>query len=359
MSTAFIETWRLKSSIIISEYFKLATAAELARSSENNSATRIQKVWRGFVARRWLGHLRFMIVRIQRHFRGYIGRREFRVKVLEMNYRNRLGFYCKHAIIVQKTWRGFWFRKNRFCYYTRKAYVQEISKKMDETRDSLERYRQGQILKQEEQVNSQRILRTMKLAGKIHHLKGTKAVPGVLDHRVLYWNSKDYDYQWKKVSRDNVTILGASGISMTEANLDDNMEIKKWIQKTVGRNYRHFKLSNPPPSPPTQKRVQGPFLPSNRLEEKIHAPAHPSLRVATDYNDTKNFKREERRVDIDARISSAPLTVPRFMKHNQPPFSQSCEPYSKSGYRSMSFRRAEEKNGRSFRNVLPPIRYVD
>jgi len=41
----------------------------------------------------------------------------------------RLQFYHQKAVIIQKTWRGFYSRKYIFNYYKRKAYLNAIQQK--------------------------------------------------------------------------------------------------------------------------------------------------------------------------------------------------------------------------------------
>ena len=104
---SYVATWRLKAFGIISEYFHLSVLAELNREKERTAVLSIQKVWRGYVTRRYFSHLRFQIIRIQQTFRGFLGRRKFRARVLQMNFKRRMQFYFKHAQVIQKTYNLF------------------------------------------------------------------------------------------------------------------------------------------------------------------------------------------------------------------------------------------------------------
>lgn len=255
-------------------------------------------------------------------------------------------------LILISRWRGYWSRKTRFNYYARKQYVSEIAQKMQRTRESVEEYRIKQLQQMNEIRARETAERTGRLAGKIHHLKGTQAVPGVLDPRVLLWDAQKFEYVWVNVPRTGISILGVSGTKMTQQDLDFNSEYLRYIQENV--NGHDIKLRPDSPQPNVKNPMQGPFLPINKLQEKKQAPLRPTLRVATDFYDTRNFKREAARVEAATRVSARPLIVPRFIDHPHPPFSQSGEPYC------VEVKRKERKreSSRGFRNVLPPIQYT-
>lgn len=68
---------------------------------KKNSATKIQKVFRGYLCRD--GKYRLKALKIQKMYRGYLGRKKFKIKRMEME--------SMKALLIQRIYRGYNGRK--------------------------------------------------------------------------------------------------------------------------------------------------------------------------------------------------------------------------------------------------------
>ena len=77
------------------------------------------------------------------------------------------------------SYRGFYSRKYEHDFYARKKYLKHVETKNEEVRKNLEEYNKKSV--QDDQKRQEQSARTefAELAGNLHHLTSTKAVPGV------------------------------------------------------------------------------------------------------------------------------------------------------------------------------------
>jgi hypothetical protein len=85
---------------VIDQIYESAREANQMRSVENEAAVKIQAWFRGVKIRAYMKHLSMHAMRVQKVWRGGMGRRDFRA-VLDQKVRKlRLDFYNQKAIIV-------------------------------------------------------------------------------------------------------------------------------------------------------------------------------------------------------------------------------------------------------------------
>jgi hypothetical protein len=206
--------------------------------------------------------------------------------------------------------------------------------------------------------------RKNKLAGRMHHLKGTRTAPGVLASKIRLRDASGHAV-WiasprSKRHRTSGLAMNPSD-EMSERDLTSNHDYKTWLKTNVGRNARKLSIAvEQRQGAPGGKPVNGPFLPRNWLKERIEAKTNQTLRVSTDFYDTGNFRRMERSKERDARVSSMPMSIPRVIQFEKTPTSiQNGQIYKLAGH--VSFRRLDqaENERKSFRHVLPPISHRD
>lgn len=77
------------------------------------------------------------------------------------------------------SYRGFYSRKYEHDFYARKAYLQHVETKNEEVRRILDSHHKERI--GDEQKRQEQCARTefAELAGNLHHLTSTRAIPGV------------------------------------------------------------------------------------------------------------------------------------------------------------------------------------
>ncbi|KAJ3382150.1 spermatogenesis-associated protein 17 [Lobulomyces angularis] len=351
MSIAFVNVNRLNASDFISQFFEKSKNAEESRVIENESAKTMQKYWRGYVTRNWIFYLRKCVLKIQRVFRGYLGRKEYKAKVIEKNCNIRMNFYNSKAKLIQKHWRGFYSRKFIFNFFERKEKIKSIVEIGSATREKLIIYQENQKINELLQSEMLKKKKIEDLAGKNHHLIGTKAVPGVLNKNLILLNRKNIRNALKDYKNEM--------IELKEENLKNNAELKKFLNSNINKKGQVKKVEY---QKPTEKVVQGPFLNKLELNVKKNKYYNKSLRIETDYYDTKNFLRETRTKEKALRINQSHLEITKYIKHETPDYFQKNIPYQKYGYGSIHFRETLRNTSsislERFKNILPPISYT-
>lgn len=144
------------------------------------------------------------------------------------------------------------------------------------------------------------------IAGKNHHLLGTKAVPGVYARVRL--NSATID-KLDAIEGGNGSRAEKFSLAIPESKLRTSTELRRWISNNIIKNPRDIQLRHTSAADrydslseeEKRKGFQGPFLPKFQLLERKNKPLHPTLRVQTDYYDTPNHLREEKRTDAYLR----------------------------------------------------------
>ena len=142
---------------------------------------------------------------------------------------------------------------------------------MEEMRLKLGQYEVQQKQFQEELQRQKEIAKIERLAGKSHHLLGTKAVPGVMapikkSAKLNYPSKKNIPHHLPAVSspsqihsiesipegvasletkkhKTNHSIIPF--LKLPEEKLRENKELNEWIRSTVGKNPRGIKVKPP------------------------------------------------------------------------------------------------------------------
>ncbi len=117
--------------------------------------------------------------KIQRLYRGYIGRQYFKKCMVDRNKQRRMDYYNNNATQIQRIWRGFYTRKNILDFKYRKLYLQQVNVQMQKLKVQAETHQieQRHMLKRLKMEKGYQEL--MKRAGQSHHLIGTKKSPGI------------------------------------------------------------------------------------------------------------------------------------------------------------------------------------
>ncbi|KXS19576.1 hypothetical protein M427DRAFT_132065 [Gonapodya prolifera JEL478] len=181
MAVAYAKLWRKGTAVaqVFDAYIEAAREAEETRDREYMAAFKIGRAWRAFRNSRREKMLSLNATVVQRIYRGYVGRKTYLKLLQDREDSMTMTFRNKMATRIQRVWRGYSSRKNVFSYYARKAYILQVQRKTEEVRKMLAEEEQRK--REEKQVlRKQRLeARIDKLAGKLHHLVGTKAVKGV------------------------------------------------------------------------------------------------------------------------------------------------------------------------------------
>ena len=149
MAEAFTLLWGRRGATM-ERWGELQSAAEEKRVEERESCVRIQKLWRGQRIRAWVTVMRLACVEIERVFRGHLGRGEHaRLAKARTDYED-LAIFHYHAIMCQRTFRGYYSRRYRHDFNARKAYIRSVVEKGDALRSKLEAARERQVVDETE-----------------------------------------------------------------------------------------------------------------------------------------------------------------------------------------------------------------
>ncbi|KAJ3039862.1 spermatogenesis-associated protein 17 [Rhizophlyctis rosea] len=370
MALSYAKLYLQKGTGIIDDFFRLSSDAELHRQEEHDAACKIQKAWRGYVARDWILLIHKEAVRIQRAFRGHMGRKMYEREVVERDRARRMNYYNAMAVRIQKTWRGYRNRKYVFDFRARQHYIEQLKEKLEQTRADLSTYAETQRTQLQTHNLQQYISHLEKLAGTRHHLLGTKAIPGVFSGRVPDVLSTPPDLATSAESSDPHNRLHPSRnlgplTKVPESKLRDNAALREWVRNTVGKNAKGIVVKPPRRDEGVVedgKIVQGPFLPKGDLNKKKGRPFRPTLRVQTDYLSVINAWREERLQEAGMRITTEAFQIPHHVPHDHPTYFQRGDPYKLIAYGRKTFREEDPDMRISrydFKNIVPPIQIFD
>lgn len=146
---------------------------------ERTAATSIQRLWRGYNARKYIAYLHDQATEIERVWRGYVGRNitHVRSKIRKTHLEKK--FFDAMATVIQKIYRGYRSRKDKQDFYGRKDYVATVTKKSAVLNQHITR----NIANLNDWLEDKRVVEEAKefteLTENLHHLLGTRNRPGV------------------------------------------------------------------------------------------------------------------------------------------------------------------------------------
>lgn len=183
----FAQIW--KSNVSLLEQFKLnKKEAEEAAANKNLSVNKIQKYFRGTRSRNRIRRYNVAALEIERVFRGNVGRRCCRAerkKFHDYKLRAKFNYF---VIYIQRCFRGYYSRKYKQNYASRKKYVESVVNTAAAVREKTAQYLAEQTerlqAEQEKTANDEFI----SLAQNLHHLVGTKQIRGIYNPSPKYMN---------------------------------------------------------------------------------------------------------------------------------------------------------------------------
>ncbi|GMI40411.1 hypothetical protein TrCOL_g5927 [Triparma columacea] len=146
---------------------------------ETSSSTKIQKVRRGAVVRALLTIKRNAATNIERVFRGSVARNFTNETRTAKSRREDLAVFHYHAMILQRTFRGFYSRRYYHDYAARKAYIQSVVEKGNRLRETLAVNLENQRIEEETRMLEKEQEEFKKVTSNLHHLLSTKSMPGI------------------------------------------------------------------------------------------------------------------------------------------------------------------------------------
>eukprot|EP00128_Syssomonas_multiformis_P007216 Colp12_sorted_trinity150504_noHs@23845 len=345
---------------ILEGFFQLAQEADERRQAEWDAAIAIQSVQRAHATKRWLKKQHESATIIQKTWRGHRSRKQRVKAVAEKRRQERMAFYNKQATIIQKMWRGYYTRKYVHNYYARKAYLEGIVLKNKITRHELGVLEKKKAFDaQERAIQEQRKLFEQAVCNK-HHLLGTTHIEGALNRVVDPNPLRSISSQYANTIPPICGTLIPPPPLLSEDNIKSSKKIKEYIRNSLKRS-----LSPKPPSPPSSipplPKIQGPFKSPELVRKQRDKPLRPSLRVATSYTSALEAEKEERRKEWAKRITADRLDTTKPDERYELSLHATTS-YGRLPYGSKYFREEDEnkfKAGKDFRTLISPIPLFD
>lgn len=179
MSVDFLKLRGESSARINRKFFQHQNEVENNRDEETDAIMSLQRLWRGYNARRYIAFLNKEATHIERTWRGYVGRQRAhdtrRAQVLAAETR----YFDAMAVLIQKVFRGYRSRKRRQDFYARKRYVASVTMNSHQLKGHIEDNLAAEARRKEEEKQEADAAEFALLTENIHHLLSTASQPGV------------------------------------------------------------------------------------------------------------------------------------------------------------------------------------
>lgn len=135
-------------------------------------------------------------IKIEKVWRGYSkGRKVFQEMKKQKETKMRFAFYHFAAALIQKMWKGHFYRKKYLNFAERNSFLGEVEQQNQFVEEMLKIYEEKQKERLKKEVEEKTAKKLDALAKNMHHLVSTKAIKGVFQPKVeetLHKTSKLY-----------------------------------------------------------------------------------------------------------------------------------------------------------------------
>lgn len=325
---------------IVEATYQRKNDAEAEREREYVSAVKVQAWFRGTRVRSYMKHMNDSATEVQRRWRGFLGRKFFRLYVKNYVLVMKLNFYNASATKVQKIWRGYYVRKYVFNYYSRKRYLEALVIKNDIIRSELAEYSEQQTQNRRRQQEAEDKRKSEQMARKFHYLISTNVIPGVFNSPFLPYPS-EMEYQLKTVKP----------LKHKKTAVKENPYDPTW------QSYGH-ELPRPQQLPPIQDKPQGPFREPAEVQEQRYKPFQPTLRVATSYTSLEEAREKMKAEEWVTRLNDDIFVPFTRREHKYEPLLHTTAKYGHLPYGTKFFRHEtldRHVTNKPFKTLVPPI----
>ncbi|KAL3874904.1 hypothetical protein ACJMK2_037856 [Sinanodonta woodiana] len=327
---------------VIETVYNRKNDAEFARLQEYQAAVKIQSWFRGSRTRSYLSHLNNCAVEVQRKWRGFLGRKYYRIFVKSQTLVMKLNHYNAMATKIQKIWRGYYVRKYVYNYYSRKRYLEALQIKNEIVRSELEEYAEQQEQRRRRQQMMEEKKKQEYEARKNHYLISTHVIPGIFSSPFQPYPS-EYEYILRSVKP----------LQHKKTNRNGNKYDPAW---------QSYESPRPRQLPPLPQKPQGPFRDPEEVQKQRYKPFQPTLRVATSINALDEARQKMKDEEWVTRLNDnifEPFTKKYYpyepLLHATSKFGHL--PYGTKYYREESI--DKHVTHKPFRTLVPPIPVFD
>ncbi|XP_071963738.1 spermatogenesis-associated protein 17-like [Antedon mediterranea] len=329
-----------RKTIIIEQVFKRNRTAEVKRDEEFIAVGKIQAWFRAVRVRAYLKFLHHCATKIQKVWRGYLGRSLFRVLIKELMVVMRLHYYNVMAVQIQKIWRGYYTRKYIHNYYSRKKYLEGLVVKNEFVRQQLQEYSELKAVEAERELQQKIKERLEAEAQKKHYLLSTEVVPGIYNSpfqpypdemELLLRRVKPRPPVGPRPKRDNI------------------------CGKTITTR---LPIPHTTPLPPIGQKQQGPFRAPEEVIKQRYKLLQPTLRVATSFTSVEQAREAMKMKEWVMRVNDN-IFLPCTKRHRDyEPLLHTTSAYGHLLYGTKFYRHTDETKNittERFQPVVSPI----
>ncbi|XP_074078786.1 spermatogenesis-associated protein 17 [Macrotis lagotis] len=350
MATLFTLQNRLP--FIVSQYYYRNRAVDGYRKQEYKAAVKIQSWFRACQVRAYIRYLHKMMTIIQKYWRGYRKRKEFREMVKTAYFTMKMNFYNEMAVRIQKWWRGYKIRKYCFNYYYLKEYLRAISDTNQAIREALEEFAEMKGREKKKADLEKEENRKQYQAQKTHYLLSTKQIPGV--YNSPYRDPDPMEFELQKVRSFHMTS------PVPQIQQTDYEDLSSWLACTSKRSFPRSDIL----PPINRKQCQGPFRDITEVLQQRYKPLQPTLRVATSINSVKEAQEELKKEEWKNRVNdNLFLPFSNYSKNEKYiPMVQSSTKYNGFSYTQRPFQEEDPEkwiSSKNFQTVFPPFFLFD
>ncbi|XP_074165286.1 spermatogenesis-associated protein 17 isoform X1 [Sminthopsis crassicaudata] len=333
---------------IESQYYYRNRTADGHRKREYNAAVKIQSWFRGCRVRAYIRYLHKMMTIIQKWWRGYLGRKQYRQMVKTAYLTMKMNFYNEMAVRIQKRWRGYKIRKYCFNYYYLKEYLRAISDTNQAIREALEEFAEMKAREKKKADLEKEEKRKQNQARKTHYLLSTKQSPGI--YNSPFRDPDPMEFELRKVRACQMTPPSPQ-IQQT-----DYEDLSSWLACTSKRSFPRSDIL----PPINRKQYQGPFRDIAEVLQQRYKPLQPTLRVATSINSVRDAQEELKREEWRHRVNDNMFLPFSHYNKNEKyiPMIHTSSKYTGVPYGQKTFQEVEPEkwiSNKNFQTVFPPF----
>lgn len=345
---------KTKTGNITCEVFRIKSIVELERKKEGDAAVKIHSWFRRIQVQKYLRHQHECATLIQRAYRAYTTRKWYRRKVQEKVIELMKSYYDEMATKIQSLWKGYFTRKYKFNFYTRKTYLDALLLKNESIRLELEQIGlENCTRKREEETQKQMNLVTMEMR-KNHHLLSTAVCPGI------YNNSME---SLECSIRNMKPFSKKERLTMKQKKMERHLKTCTGIPfKNDDDNIKPLNIRNSHTLPPLRQKPQGPFRLPNDVAKQRYKELEPTLRVATDFQSADTARVKLRDEELTKRIIDNKFLPSTRNKDHYLSSLHRTSDFQKPDYGSKHFREPHQEKfvqETAFQRVVSPIPYFD
>lgn len=176
--SAFADFYRQRNTLT-DKYFAVIEEAQQNREKEFMAAIRIRLAWKSYQLKRKRAKRNQMATIIQRTFRKHQAQVLVQCLRVEKAREERIAFFNREAMKIQRLWRGFDSRRHIFDYHKQQEYLQKVKEANEQMKRELDDH-YAETNENERQAAFQRSKRIQQRnALHQHYLVSTAAIPSI------------------------------------------------------------------------------------------------------------------------------------------------------------------------------------